>query len=315
MKRLVPTLVTLALLIAMGAYVATQRTLIAALGDVSPTQVGLLVTLALAGLVAQAQQFKVASSVSTIEIGTVEATGLTAVNTMANYYVPARGGTVVRAGYMYGVHGMAVSAYAMLTVVTVTAGLIVATLGGLGATVWLNVTGSDVGLRLLVPFIGVLALVGVALGVAVASAKAFTGSNRFSRGVTQLTVAAKVWRSEPVAGLKLVLWTVVVLVVQVTRLFVAFSAVGVSVGVVEMVLIGSLVSMSFVLSITPGNLGIKEGVTALAGALVGVESSVALLASLVDRGAALVVTFGVGVVVLGPLMRRGAAAGSTTADS
>ncbi len=308
MKRLMPTFVTLVLLAVMAAYVAAQRDLIRALAGVSPTQVGLLLALGLGGLIAQAQQFRTALTVSNIEVGTVEATGLTAVNTMANYYVPARGGTVVRAGYMYAVHSMSVSSYAMLAIVTVGTGLVVAVVGGLGATVLLNITGSDVGLRLLVPFLGVLALLGAALGVALVSAKVFARSNRFSSGVARLTRAAKVWRDEPVAWLQLVIWTVVVLAFQITRLFVAFLAVGASVGVVEMVLIGSLVSMSFVMSITPGNLGIKEGVTALAGALVGVEANVALLASLVDRGAALVVTFGVGVVFLGPLMRRAGAA-------
>ncbi len=308
MKRLMPTIVTLALLFGMAAYVATQRDLISALTEVSPTQVGLLIVLGFGALLAQAQQFRTALAVSHIEVGPVEATGLTALNTMANYYVPARGGTVVRAGYLHAVHGMSVSSYAMLTIVTVVTGLIVATVGGMGATVWLNVTGSHIGLRLLVPFMGALALVGVALGVALVSAKAFARSNRFSSAVGRLKLAAKVWRDEPAAALRLAIWTIVVLFVQVARLFVAFSAVGANVGLIEMVLIGSLVSMSFVISITPGNLGIKEGVTAFAGALVGVASGVALVGSLVDRGAALVVTFSVGVVSIGPLMRRATAA-------
>ena len=72
----------------------------------------------------------------------------------------------------------------------------------------------------------------------------------------------------------------------------------------EVVRIGSLVSMCFIIAITPGNLGVKEGVTAFAAALVGVPAAVALLAALVDRAVALVVTFGVGVSSLGPLMRR-----------
>jgi len=304
MKRLMPTLVTLVLLAGMAAYVATQRELISALQGVSLTQVGLLLALGIAGLLAQAQQFRTALTVSDIEVGTVEATGLTAINTMANYYLPARGGTVVRAGYMYAVHGMSVIAYATLTVVTVATGLVVATVIGFTATVALNGTGSDLGLGLLTPFLGVLALVSVALGVALVSARVFARSNRFSSAAARVTLAAKVWRREPVTMLKFVMWTAVVLAVQITRLFVAFLAVGASVGVLEMVLIGSLVSVSFVMSVTPGNLGVKEGITTLAGALVGVEPSVALLASLVDRGAALVVTFGVGVVFLGPLMRR-----------
>ncbi len=313
MKRLWPTLLTLVLLLGMGAYVATQGDLISALAGVSPAQIGLLLVLAFGALVAQAKQFQTALTVSNIEIGTVEATGLTAVNTMANYYLPVRGGTVVRAGYMVSVHGMSVSSYVVLTMVTVVTGLVVATTAGLAATVLLNV--DDSGLGVLVPFLGALLLVGAVVGVSFVGSRSITGSSRLSRIVASLTSAAAVWRTNPVAGLRLVMWTVVVLMVQVARLFVAFSSVGADVGVIEMVLIGSLVSMSFVVSITPGNLGIKEGVTALAGALVGVTSGVALLGSLVDRGAALVVTFAVGAVSIGPLIRRASAEGHKADES
>lgn len=314
-KRLIPAFLTVLILGAMAVYAANQSEMLRALTSVSPAQVGLLIALAFGGLFAQAQQFRTALAVSDIEMGSPEATGLTAVNTMANYYVPAHGGTVLRGAYMHEVHAMSVSAYAMLTIVTVVVGLVVAVSVGLGATVVLSFSNSQVGVRTLLPFIGVLALVGVGLGIVVASAKLLARSKRLSDTVARMTAAAKVWRNEPVAGLKLVGWTVVVLLFQSSRLFVAFLAVGAGVSALEMLLIGSLVSMSFVLSITPGNLGIKEGVTALAGAIVGVPLNVALAASLVDRGTAFAVTFTVGVISLVPLMRRAAAANRTKDES
>jgi len=309
MKRFVPVVVSVVIIGFMVGFVATQDEMIRALGNISGVQVATLLALAFGGLLAQAQQFRAALKVSETKVGLVEATGLTAVNTMANYYVPARGGTVVRGAYMNIVHAMSVSAYVLLTIATVVAGLLVATAAGLFATLFLSIGGSDVSPNVLVAFLGVIVIVAGALAIAVVSGKLLSRFERFTRLVAQITDAVTLWRKQPTAAARLVAWTVLVLAFQAGRLFVAFRAVGESVGVLEMILVGSLVSISFVISITPGNLGIKEGVTVLAGALVGVQPDVALLASLIDRGAALVVTFGVGVLSVGPLVKRATVAG------
>ena len=304
MKRLIPFIASIAIVGIMVAYVATQDDLITALGNVSPLQIALLVLIAFAGLLAQTEQFRAALTVTDTEVGIVEATGLTAVNTMANYYIPARGGAVVRGVYMNTVHDMAASAYVVLTVATVAAGLGVAAITGLGASIVLSFTDADVGWEVFAAFVGVVVLLGAGLVVTLAGGKIFARSERISRFVGQLGTVVALWRSKPRAAALLVFWTVVVLVAQSARLFVAFDSVGAPVDVLEMVLIGSLVSVSFVISLTPGNLGIKEGVTVVAAAIVGVETNVALVASLVDRGAALIVTFIVGLIALPFLVKR-----------
>jgi len=314
MKRFVPVVITVVIVVAMTAYVVSQREMLEALSKIHPVEIALLILLSIAGLFAQAQQFRAALTVSKIDIDIVEATGLTAVNTMANYYVPARGGTVVRAGYMYAVHSMTVGAYAILTVVTVSIGLLVAVAAGLVTSLVLASRGDGEALRLVAPFLGVLALLAMAVVIAVVSANLFSRSNRFAAAVQQLKTAVTLWRYEGSAAMKLLFWTILVLTAQISRLYLAFAAVGATVDVIEMVLIGSLVSMSFVISLTPGNLGVKEGVTAFAAALVGVPANVALLAALVDRGAALVVTFCFGVGFFGPLMRRAKVARTQTAE-
>jgi uncharacterized protein (TIRG00374 family) len=309
MRRSIPIIASVIIIAVMVALVMTRGDLFRALGNISGSQVVLLLALAFGGLIAQAQQFRAALTVSDTDVGMFEATGLTAVNTMANYYVPARGGTVVRGAYMNAVHAMSVSAYVLLAVATVIAGLIVATACGLAAGLLLSISGSDVGAGVLVPFVGALGVVAGALAIAVLSAKWLRRSKRLSMVIEQAVAAAAMWRDRPAAAVKLLAWTTVVLAFQAARLFVAFRAVGASVDVLEMILIGSLVSIGFVISITPGNLGIKEGVTVLAGVLVGVEPDTALLASLIDRAAALVVTFGVGVASVGPLVSKAAASG------
>ena len=304
MKRLIPFIASIVIVGIMVAYVATQDDLLTALGNVSPLQIALLVLLALAGLLAQTEQFRAALTVTDTEMGMVEATGLTAVNTMANYYVPARGGTVVRGVYMNTVHDMAASAYVVLTVATVATGLGVAAIVGLVASIGLSFTDAEVGWEVFAAFAGVVLLLGVATGFALAGGRIFARSDRVSRFVGQLGAVVVLWRSKPRAA---------ALTDSVDDLragdtgrvpFVAFDAVGASVDVAEMALIGSLVSISFVISLTPGNLGIKEGVTVVAAAIVGVETNVALVASLVDRGAALIVTFIIGLIALPYLVKR-----------
>ncbi|MCZ7533575.1 MAG: flippase-like domain-containing protein [Acidimicrobiia bacterium] len=307
MKRLIPFIASIVIVGIMVAYVTTQDDLIAALGNVSLLQIALLLLLSFAGLLAQTEQFRAALTVTDTEMGMVEATGLTAVNTMANYYIPAGGGPVVRGVYMNAVHDMAASAYVVLTVATVATGLGVAAIAGLAASIALSFTDADVGWEVFAAFAGVVVLLGAAMLFALAGGRIFARFDRISRFVGQLAVVVALWRSKPRAAVLLVVWTTVVLVTQATRLFVAFDAVGAPVDVLEMVLIGSLVSISFVISLTPGNLGIKEGVTVVAAAIVGVEANVALIASLVDRGAALIVTFIIGLIALPFLVKRAAA--------
>ena len=139
MKRFVPILVSVMIVGVMVGLVMARSDLISVLGDVSGAHVALLLTLAFGGLLAQAQQFRAALTVSDTDVGMFEATGLTAVNTMANYYVPARGGTVVRGAYMNAVHAMRVSAYVLLTVATVVSGVVVATASGVTAAVLLSI--------------------------------------------------------------------------------------------------------------------------------------------------------------------------------
>ena len=71
----------------------------------------------------------------------------------------------------------------------------------------------------------------------------------------------------------------------------AFRSAGVSVDLGSILVIQAMATVAFVLALTPGNIGIKEGSIVLAASVLGIEPQLALLASLIDRGAALVVNF------------------------
>lgn len=308
MRRVVTALIAVALVVAMIAYVATQRDLVEALRSIDPVYMLWLITMGVLSLMAQSKQYLAALSAHDVQIPFVESTGLTAVNTMANYYVPARGGAVVRAAYMRTVHDLPLATYAIVTIAIVAMGLLVAVGVGLAASLVLPLTGADMTWRLPAVFTAVVLLMAVGAVMAILAGRLLARSNRFADVVSHVFEAARVMMRQRGSLVRLAAWSAAVLCLQIGRLWLAFASVGIHPTAPEIALIGSLAGISFVLSITPGNLVLKEGITAAGAALVGIAAETALLAALIDRGAALVVTFGVGLVALPFLMRRATAA-------
>ncbi|EDN67579.1 conserved hypothetical protein, membrane [Beggiatoa sp. PS] len=88
------------------------------------------------------------------------------------------------------------------------------------------------------------------------------------------------------------------------RLYVCFMALGSPIHFYQIMIIQTFVGLSFVISITPGNLGIKEGITVFGASLFGISPTTALLASLVDRAVTMLVVFAVGLVFTHILIRK-----------
>ena len=80
------------------------------------------------------------------------------------------------------------------------------------------------------------------------------------------------------------------------RLHLIFEAVGSPVPVVDILAIRLLVSVFMLVTITPGNLGIREGAVAFSAQLLGIDVTAALFAALIERALNLVFVFALGSV-------------------
>ena len=80
------------------------------------------------------------------------------------------------------------------------------------------------------------------------------------------------------------------------RLFICFSAIGVDVTPLQMLIIPSLKAFSLILSLTPANLGVHEGIISGCVYWFGLPADQAHLATLIDRGAAVIMTFLFGLI-------------------
>lgn len=287
-----PALVrALAILIvaAMVAYVATRRGLLESLLEVPPASVALLVLLSIANVAAQSLQFRQLSLVFGLNLRSQEWIGLTAVNTMANYSLPARTGLVVRAGYLARVHDMSFSRYAALAAASLGLMLFIAAAGGL--LVSLAVLDGAALAKAAIFFLSVLgALAAGTIGVKLISVLA-----RLSQRVTRFVEGFRRGMAAVAQGgaksIWFVVWTFAVFLIQSARLAVAFGATGIEITLAEAVIIAAAGALAIIVSITPGGLGIKEGTIAFVATLVGIGVPDALLAALIDRAAEVLVTF------------------------
>ncbi|MBM3284967.1 MAG: hypothetical protein FJY81_03770, partial [Candidatus Aminicenantes bacterium] len=100
------------------------------------------------------------------------------------------------------------------------------------------------------------------------------------------------------------LCTGVYLLIMAVRLFLCFRFLNIPVGFMEALIIRSLTEFSFLVSLVPGNLGLKEGLIVFSSSLLNISSEQAILAALLDRVVAMIAIFGPGFVFSRILLER-----------
>lgn len=230
-----------------------------------------------------------------------ESTGLSALHTLSNY-LPGRAGLVIRGAYLHRFHSVSVADYTAMTALWLVGSLLSAVF--LGATLAASGVGdvnrgmafavfTGCGLALLVGYLGLEWAVGRGVG-----------EGRFTRWLQRVRWGLRLWRERGSWRLWFVVWSFGLLLTQGLRYWVALRALGDTSGLVAALVIQSLVALSVLVSVTPGNLGVREGVAAFGALLTGVNPQIALLAAVIDRAAALAISL-VGFALLGnPLLRQ-----------
>jgi len=79
-------------------------------------------------------------------------------------------------------------------------------------------------------------------------------------------------------------------------LFICFSAIDLKVFPLQILIIPSLTTFSMLLPLTPANLGVREGIISFSALLFGLPADQTLLAALIDRGVAVIITFLFGLI-------------------
>ena len=230
--------------------------------------------------------------------------GLTVVNTMFNYYLPAHGGLVMRGAYLKRKYNFPWSQYTSLMVVSQLVMLGIVALLGLVFLIASNEIGSEHYWQLFGLFGSVLSITIIAYQIIPILAKLSARFDKFKPFLQQFIDGFECWRQHRLTSLRFSVLVIVLVFLWGLRLYVCFMALGSPIHFHQIMIIQTFVGLSFVISITPGNLGIKEGITVFGASLFGISPTTALLASLIDRAVTMLVVFAVGLVFTHILIRK-----------
>jgi uncharacterized protein (TIRG00374 family) len=224
--------------------------------------------------------------------------GLSACNSMFNYYLPAQGGLAVRAYYLKKKYAFAYSHYTSLLAGSQIISFLLSAAVGLGLTLLYKPIHGIWHGKFVVSFASLLALTVIGtffLWVLLKLGRTFNNAR-----LNNILRLFKEGLGLFLQNKKLIAAFCVFHILGVfaigARLFVCFSAIGVDVVPLQMLIISSLTTFSLMLPLTPANLGIREGIISGCAYWFGLPADQALLAALIDRGAAIIMTFLFGLI-------------------
>lgn len=217
--------------------------------------------------------------------------GLSSLTRFGNYTSPGYLGTAIRATYIKKVHGVSYTKFSSSFIVSSALQFLIS---GIIALVIYFSNGNDSAVAQPIIIIGILLLVLIAI-LKLPLGKITSLLNRYSqrRGskildrLHSLLVNFDKVRVYPGILSKMFLWMLLTLLVSSLMLILLYRTLGFDIGALEAIFITALGGWSIIFSITPANIGIREGLMALAAQLMSVPIPETLAVAILLR----VVTF------------------------
>ena len=205
--------------------------------------------------------------------------GLPAVTTMGNYLTPASGGLMVRAVYLKRRYGLTYPRFLALLSSGYLVNFLVISAVGVFIVLVRHSQDSRV-LPLALVFLAVLAVILFLLHRPVPLPD---GEGRVQRFLRDVTNGWPLMKSRTSLIGKLIVLSLVNILLGGGSLWLAFDALGQPVPGMDAILVSLLQAFSLLMSITPGNLGVQEGIVSLSSGLLGYGLGTGLLAALLVR--------------------------------
>lgn len=242
-------------------------------------------------------QFKLLVEIFYLNLRFKEWFGLTVINTMISYYTPARGGLIARAYYLNRKYDLSYSKYISLVGGSYAINFMVASLGiiffsafsALLRGAW-NLKILGVGTVLLMATMALCALL-----LTCSSRIVFIKTGRIYNVLNNFMEGLNLFIKHPFMVLKISFIQFFLIIIMGAKLYWSFKATGRAVEFTDILVVQSFVVFSMIVSITPGNLGIKEGIIGLLASHLGVPFADAILAASIDRGISMLITFLLGM--------------------
>lgn len=221
-----------------------------------------------------------------IEIKPQEWFGLSVVSEMFNMILPANGGTGVRMMYLKDKKNLPIRQFLAMNFAMIVTGF--SMLGIVGTLYFQYVfTRNDTVFRLLESVFIALAFSGILLLIfSEIFGKIFKFKKKYS---------PKIYLFDSRLTFTVTLYWLVFFALYPIKIYLSFLAIGVQVGLTESFEISLILLASYFFQVLPGNVGVREIITAYVSTHYGISFETALLASLIDRGTLLIFVMPVGI--------------------
>lgn len=236
--------------------------------------------------------FKVLISFFDIELVLRQWFGLTCIASMANYILPAKAGTAAQAVYLKKEYGFKYSNFLSSITGFYAVTFLVNSVAGMVLSGYLFFSGRSVGSDIFIFFAAALVVTAIFL-IMIYHFPKLTTRFSFIQGFFD---GLKNFHNKPDRALFLVISQVGVILAIGIRLLIAFRVLGIGIDLVSCMVIALITSFSIFISLTPGNLGIKELLITFSSSILGVSPGQALMVAIVDRSMDIVISFASGYV-------------------
>lgn len=219
--------------------------------------------------------------------------GLGLVSTLGNYILPFRGGAGIRGLYLKGRHALPLTTFMITFAAFMVLSLLAAGLAGLGALVFLT-SLATVEASVLALFFALVSLAALMVAFFPVSPAWFKRS--WLRPLGRLAADWRLIMGRGRLAFDLLFWVLAYDVVQCLMIYAAFAAMDIHLGLGGVVMVTALLSLTSLVTITPGGLGVQEAALVLTTSLLGVGPAQALAVALLIRAVVMATAF-----LLGPV--------------
>lgn len=273
---------------AIALYLNSHRELFSAFQNISLTAVLLLVALRLLLLMTSGLSLREVAYKFGVRLAPKEWVGLSVLSTATNYIAPFSSGSIARASYLKRRHDFP---YRQFMAFIGSKYLVTAWVAGVvGVATLLSLFGTGFfSWQITIWFVI------VTVGISVAAKLPCVSLPWKNRPSEVLNASLRDWavvKDDRLLMARLMTYALMKILANGLSFWIAYKALGSSVYFTVALLIAVLATFSGLVNVTPGNLGIQEGVVSLASGLLGTGIGQGLVATLLIRGVGMVVIFG-----------------------
>lgn len=270
-------------------YVVSNWSEFASLELVKPEFILLMVTMVLVNLYSTGRGMDAVLRPLGLTLGKFETFGLASVTRLGNQIAPGKLGLATRATYLKRTYRLPLTQFASTLAAAQILTYLVSSVLGLGAIIMLRQSSYAPQLILFVLLLSgmIIAL----LCLLLLSPKIKERNNKIYNHLAKAINGWHTIRHDRSALLSSSFWIIINVLSQAIVVFAAFNVFNVDVSMAQSIFITSIRAFGAIIAITPGGLGINEGLVVLSATAVGIPVSLILSSVLLRRIVTLVTSF------------------------